>query len=165
MDKLPIRLLVASRPEPHIREVLEREDTLTICTHSVLSADKSAYEDVRIYLRDEFSRIHSVYLARGIDLGPVWPAPAEVDHLVRQSSGAFIYATTIIRFIDDESVYPVHPVDRLMSVLSLDSRSTAPLDDLYTEILSVTPHEPQQLLILHASWRGAFDPNLMMDPE
>ncbi|KAJ7678421.1 hypothetical protein B0H14DRAFT_2488800, partial [Mycena olivaceomarginata] len=64
------------------------------------------------------------------------------------SSATFIYATTVIHFIDDEYH---HPADRLNSVLELDPLSTAPLDDLYTQILSLVPQEQeeQQLRILH----------------
>jgi hypothetical protein len=56
-----------------------------------------------------------------------------------------------------------HPTDRLESVLGLDPRSTAPLDVLYTEILSVLPPMPQQLRILHAVWQHGLERN--MDPE
>ncbi|KAJ7478115.1 hypothetical protein FB451DRAFT_181805 [Mycena latifolia] len=159
---LPIRLLIASRPEPHICEILEREVTSAICRHYLLSVDNSARQDIRIYFQDEFCRIYTEYTARGINLGPGWPTPEEIEHLVNTSSGVFIYATTIIRFIEDEYN---HPADRLASVLSLKPRSTAPLDDLYTEILSVVPCEPQQLRILHTIWQGTKDYNLTMDPE
>ncbi|KAJ7478210.1 hypothetical protein FB451DRAFT_182604 [Mycena latifolia] len=160
--RIPIRLLVVSRPEPHIREVLEMQNASMICRHFELSANQSALHDIRTYLRNEFSRIKTEYMARGIELGPVWPAPLTIEHLVTKSSGIFIYATTVIRFIDDEYS---HPEDRLVSVLRLDPRSTAPLDDLYTEILSVVPQEVQQLSILHAIWRGTLDEYLRMDPE
>ncbi|KAJ7478124.1 hypothetical protein FB451DRAFT_181850 [Mycena latifolia] len=156
---LPIRLLVASRPEPRIREILEREVTSAICCHYLLPVDNSARQDIRIYLQDEFSRIYTENMARGLDLGPMWPTPEEIEHLVHKLSGVFIYATTVIWFIDDEYS---HPADHLASVLSLDPRSTAPLDDLYTEILSVMPHEPQQLRILHAIWQGTKDSDFIL---
>ncbi|KAJ6488323.1 hypothetical protein DFH09DRAFT_1003898 [Mycena vulgaris] len=157
--QLPIRLLIASRPEPHLREVLEKEDTFTICRHLALSADNSAFDDIRKYFLDEFSRIHSESMDRGIDLGSDWPSPDAVNQLVGTSSATFIYATTVIRFVDDEYH---HPADRLQSVLDLDPQSTAPLDDLYTQILSVVPQEQgtQQLHILHIIWC-----NILVDPE
>ncbi|KAJ6551008.1 hypothetical protein DFH09DRAFT_1039056 [Mycena vulgaris] len=157
--QLPIRLLIASRPEPHLREILEKEDTFTICRHSALSGDKSAFDDIHKYFLDEFSRIHSESMDRGMDLGSDWPSPNAVNRLVRTSSATFIYATTVIRFVDDEYH---HPADRLQSVLDLDPQSTAPLDDLYTQILSVVPQEQatQQLHILHIIWR-----NILVDPE
>ncbi|KAJ7450147.1 hypothetical protein FB451DRAFT_1286239 [Mycena latifolia] len=159
---LPIRLLIASRPEPHIREILKTKEPSMICRHLFLSADDSAHQDIRIYFRDEFCRIYNTDRNRGINLGPSWPTPEEIKCLVKKSSGIFIYATTVIRFIDDEYS---HPADRIASVLSLDPQSTAPLDDLYTEILSAVPHGPQQLRILHAIWQGTKDDNLRMDPE
>ncbi|KAJ7266157.1 hypothetical protein C8J57DRAFT_961261, partial [Mycena rebaudengoi] len=73
--------------------------------------------------------------------------------LVRKSSGIFVYATTVIRYIDRRCY---HPDDRLQSVLSLDPDSTAPLDDLYTAILSAVPHAPQNLGILYLIWRRGF---------
>ncbi|KAJ6531523.1 hypothetical protein DFH09DRAFT_139072 [Mycena vulgaris] len=157
--QLPIRLLIASRPEPHLREILEKEDTFAICRHSALSADHSAFDDIRKYFLDEFSRIQSESMDRGINLGSGWPSPDAVNQLVRTSSATFIYATTVIRFVDDEYH---HPADRLQSVLDLDPQSTAPLDDLYTQILSVVPQEQagQQLRILHIIWR-----NILVDPE
>ncbi|KAJ6488755.1 hypothetical protein C8R45DRAFT_992821 [Mycena sanguinolenta] len=148
---LPIRMLICSRPDPHLREVLETAQTSAICRHLALSCDKSAYEDIRTYLRDEFSRIHSEYRTRGIDLRAPWPSAEELEYLVRKSSGIFIYATTVIRFVGDEYS---HPVDRLDSVLALDPQSTAPLDDLYKQILSLVPHSWQHLQILHVIWTG-----------
>ncbi|KAJ7473112.1 hypothetical protein B0H11DRAFT_1918976 [Mycena galericulata] len=159
--QLPARILICSRPEPHLREVLETPETSGICRHSTLTADEAAYDDIRLYLRNEFSRIHSEYASRGIDLGAPWPAPGALDHLVWQSSGVFIYAATVIRFVDDEYS---HPTDRLDSVLRLDPQSTTPLDDLYTQILMALPHNEQQLRILHAIWRRPPE-GLWMDPE
>jgi hypothetical protein len=160
--QLPIRILITSRPEPYLREILQAEETFGICRHSELSADAAAYDDIRAYLRDEFSAIRSKYIARGIALGDIWPPPEALAHLVRKSCGIFVYATTVIRFIDDEYS---HPTDRLESVLSLDPQSTAPLDDLYTRILSALPQKPQQLHILHAIWQGTLSFSRGMDPE
>ncbi|KAF7357707.1 putative nwd2 protein [Mycena venus] len=148
---LPLRLLTTSRPEPHIREILEAEDTLSICHHSILQADQSAYNDIRTYLCDEFSRINSEYKDRGVDLGAVWPASDALEHLVAKSSAIFVYATTVIRFVDDEYS---HPIDKLEALLKLDPTSTAPLDDLYAEILSVIPQDARALRILHSIWQG-----------
>ncbi|KAJ7915203.1 hypothetical protein B0H13DRAFT_2456825, partial [Mycena leptocephala] len=158
---LPIRILVVSRPEPHLREVLETQEALRMCRRVQLCADKSAYDDVRIYLQDEFTRIYSQYSARGIDLGAPWHPAGALDYLVQKSSGIFIYAATVIKFIDDEYF---HPDDRLASVLQLDPESTAPLDELYTEILSIVPQESYiVLLILHSISTARF--SMPLDPE
>ncbi|KAJ7210049.1 hypothetical protein GGX14DRAFT_534821 [Mycena pura] len=96
-QQLPMRLLISSRPEPHICEVLETEEALAICRHFGLSADDRANEDIRTYLRDQFSRIHSDCLAGEINLGAAWPPRDAIESLVTRSSGAFIYATTLRR--------------------------------------------------------------------
>jgi hypothetical protein len=157
--QLPLRLLVASRPEPHIRDLLEGEGMPSLCRHVLLSADKSAYDDIRTFLRAEFSRIRDKFVKKGVGLEKTWPSEETLEHLVKKSSGIFVYAKTVICFIDDEYV---HPADRLASVLSLDPSSTAPLDDLYTQILSVLSHEPEELRILHAI---AHPNGLYSDPE
>jgi hypothetical protein len=49
--------------------------------------------------------------------------------------------------------------------MNLDAQSTAPLDDLYTQILSVVPQEPQTLRVLHAVWRTTLPRSANLDPE
>ncbi|KAJ7190184.1 hypothetical protein GGX14DRAFT_382464 [Mycena pura] len=144
--ELPMRTLIVSRPEPHIREVFGIPENSQICHHLELSADRTAYEDIRHYLRDEFNKIHSDCLKQGIDLRPMWPSPDVLDDLVIKSSGTFIYASTVARFISDQYT---HPQTQLISVLNLEPKGTSPLDDLYTQILSVIPQEDQSLRILH----------------
>lgn len=145
--ELPIRLLISSRPEAHIREILQCDEASVTCQGLELIADQAAYDGIRKYLRDEFNRVHVQNRSRGVDLGAVWPNPEVLEHLVRKSSGIFIYAATVIRFVEDEYS---HPIDRLDAILTLDPKSCAPLDDLYTQILSAagTP-EDQQLRVLY----------------
>ncbi|KAJ6565867.1 hypothetical protein DFH09DRAFT_1472612, partial [Mycena vulgaris] len=161
-QRVPLRILISSRPELPLREILETPETFSACRHFALAADASAYDDIRTYLRDEFNRMYSEYKSRGINLGAGWPSEDALEHLVTASSGTFIHASTVIRFIDDQYS---HPVDQLDSVLRLDPRSTAPLDDLYTQILSVIPQEPKQLRVLHAVCTRTLSPDLGMDPE
>ncbi|KAJ6530458.1 hypothetical protein DFH09DRAFT_1410981 [Mycena vulgaris] len=160
-EQLPIRLLICSRPEPHLREQFNMEQTSAMCSSVVLSADDLAYDDIRTFLQDKFSAIDSESRSRGIHLGDPWPSPHALEHLVHKSSGIFIYASTVIRFVSDEYS---HPGDQLDRVLSLDLQSTAPLDDLYTEILSLVPQSSQNLRILHVLWKGTTI-FLQLDPE
>ncbi|KAJ7494851.1 hypothetical protein B0H11DRAFT_919998 [Mycena galericulata] len=166
--KLPVRVLITSRSEDHIRRILKTDDTLEICRHIELSADASAYEDIGAYLRDGFSGIRSEYSDTGIDFGNEWPPPDALDHLVTKSSGIFLYATTVIRFVGDEYANPPDPRDRLNLVLSRDPQSTTTLDALYTQILSVIQQQlqPQQLCILHCIWQATLGgASLQLDPE
>ncbi|KAJ7896632.1 hypothetical protein B0H14DRAFT_2678140 [Mycena olivaceomarginata] len=120
---LPARVLIASRPEPHLREVLQAGENFDFCRHLELRPDKSAYADVCRYLCDEFLRIRHLHTSRGIPLETDWPGQDSINHLVEKSSGTFIYAATVLRYIDDEYS---HPAERLDDVLRLDPQSTTP---------------------------------------
>ncbi|KAJ7351476.1 hypothetical protein DFH08DRAFT_694499 [Mycena albidolilacea] len=50
-----LRILIASRPEPHIREIFERPFAKPFSRNLIIAR---AFADVEKYLKDEFSRIH-----------------------------------------------------------------------------------------------------------
>jgi hypothetical protein len=70
-----------------------------------------------------------------------WPSWEIIEMLVDKSSGYFIYASTVIKFIDDKYS---HPKERLAVVQHLaPTNSEAPfgaLDQLYIQILSQVPN-------------------------
>jgi hypothetical protein len=78
-----------------------------------------------------------------------WPSPEIIEDLVDNSSGYFIYASTIIKFIDDKNF---RPTERLAVIMGMaEPRFGAPfaaLDQLYTQILSEVPAWSQLLKIL-----------------
>ncbi|KAJ7230282.1 hypothetical protein GGX14DRAFT_329634, partial [Mycena pura] len=142
-------LLVASRRETHLCEIFDAVSTSVICSYKNVDTDKTARADISTYLEDEFSRISSEFLARGVALGIGWPGAEVQEQLVRRSCGVFVFAKTVIQFIDDGRFS--HPADRLAAVMAGSPDSTTPLDDLYSTILSVLPYEPLTLRILHAA--------------
>ncbi|KAJ7614371.1 hypothetical protein FB45DRAFT_253670 [Roridomyces roridus] len=144
---IPIHILICSRSESHICEILEASENSDICRDFPIRAGLSADADISRYLTDEFTRIHRAHTRRGITLDDDWPGKATIRKLVVRSSGTFIYASTIVRYVDDDYS---HPADRLDAVLSLDPCSTTPLDDLYTQILSVIPNRAILVRVLHA---------------
>jgi hypothetical protein len=78
-----------------------------------------------------------------------WPSPEIIDDLVEKSSGYFIYVSTIIKFIDNKNF---RPTERLAVITGMaEPRFGVPfaaLDQLYTQILSEVPDQPQLLKIL-----------------
>jgi hypothetical protein len=69
-----------------------------------------------------------------------WPAPDILDMLVWKSSGYFIYAATVIKFIDDEYSRPSKQLDIIQNLVSHDSESPfKALDQLYHHILLGVP--------------------------
>ncbi|KAJ6448164.1 hypothetical protein C8R45DRAFT_948154 [Mycena sanguinolenta] len=98
---IPLRFIVASRPEAHICEVFHLPLYLDVHRFNV----EQSFADVHKYLRDEFSRIHREHRTMASVPHP-WPSPDLLDDLVEKSSGHFIYAATIIKFIDDKNYRP-----------------------------------------------------------
>ncbi|KAJ7118236.1 hypothetical protein C8R44DRAFT_878850 [Mycena epipterygia] len=142
----PVQFLIASRPEPHISEMFHAPPLDKL--HCPINVEQS-FEDIRKYLLDEFTRIlreHHTTMAR---VSKPWPAAEDIDHLVWKSSGYFIYASTVITFIDDKNFRPSDRLDIIMGLAEPDLESPfAALDQLYTQILSDAPGRPRILRIL-----------------
>ncbi|KAJ7911748.1 hypothetical protein B0H13DRAFT_1614251 [Mycena leptocephala] len=136
-DPNTFRFLIASRREAYIREIFEEP-----CFDGILDSvnAEQSFEDVRNYLRDEFARIHREHRDTMDSVRTPWPSPEILDFLVQKSSGYFVYASTVIKFIDDKYF---RPTDRLAAVQSLTPTvSDAPfaaLDQLYLQILLEVP--------------------------
>ncbi|KAJ6551962.1 hypothetical protein B0H19DRAFT_1159485 [Mycena capillaripes] len=135
---LPLRLFIASRPEPHISKAFSSPGFAGF--HFSMNINQS-FDDVHRYLEDQFARIYRDHHETMAEIPLPWPSVAVLDHLVKKSSGYFIYAATVIKFIDDEDCRPTERLDIVMGAASSDSEDKAPfwaLDQLYFQILSQT---------------------------
>ncbi|KAK7050116.1 hypothetical protein R3P38DRAFT_1737220 [Favolaschia claudopus] len=141
-----LHILIASRPEPHIRTVVldpsgSPWDSLEI---------QGSFEDIQLFFRDEFKRIHQTHEAmRGI--AHTWPPYEAVNTFVYHSSGHFIYAATVIRFIEDPDWNPRERLDIILGLAEPDPLSSSPfaaLDQLYMQILVAIPNQTRLLHIL-----------------
>ncbi|KAJ7702908.1 NACHT domain-containing protein [Mycena olivaceomarginata] len=145
-NSIPLRFIIASRPEAHIREVLDSPPFLDVRRFNV----EQSFDDVRKYLCDEFARIHREHRIMANVPSP-WPTPDILDKLVWKSSGHFIYAATIIKFIDDKNY---RPIQRLGIVQDNNTAGSASafnaLDQLYMAILGSVPRQAELAPILRA---------------
>ncbi|KAJ7195857.1 NACHT domain-containing protein [Mycena rebaudengoi] len=145
-DLFPLQFLIASRPEPHIREIFQ--GSLFHKIHHSFNVDQS-FEDVRTYLEDEFVRIHREHHETMAGVSSPWPSQEIIEYLVDKSSGYFIYASTVIKFVDDRNFQPTEKLEALTGTSHLESPFSA-LDQLYTQILSTVPSHHRLLPILRA---------------
>ncbi|KAJ3536815.1 hypothetical protein NMY22_g5868 [Coprinellus aureogranulatus] len=141
----PFRFFVVSRPERVIQEFFAlKADRIT---HKLFLDNKyDPDSDITLYLTAKFAEIRRRY-----HLPSSWPSQADLRTLVETASGQFIYASTVIRFLQN----PKHPdpQDRLRAILDWrfqDADALKPLDALYTRILMSSP-DPH----LSARWLGA----------
>jgi hypothetical protein len=122
LSQFPFRLLFASRPEAYIQAIFARRGIVeNACV--IALCDFDAHCDVRQYLQ---SHLSNVQIARGLPAS--WPSHADLDQLARQSEGIFIYASTLVKFVNDEYDDPQR---RLQIALSAHNG----LDTLFDQVL------------------------------
>ena len=134
--RFPLRFLISSRPEPLIQETFNM-DTMKRITHAlVLDETFGPNDDIRKYLEDEFSRI---FTGRRISVSP--PEADIINRLVSNASGQFVYASTIIKFVDNRDRNPRKQLDVILKHRRASSSSPYTLlDQLYIQILSQQPN-------------------------
>ncbi|KAF6749720.1 hypothetical protein DFP72DRAFT_1013926 [Ephemerocybe angulata] len=132
----PFRLFIASRPELVIYNALQPAGFLYQSTLRIdLNEDYNPDSDIERYFRRRFWEI----VQRSTDprITASWPGQDVMDTLIMYASGQFIYAATVIRYLQEPRG---SPVDRLETVLSSAPQSRlkplATLDALYHKILT-----------------------------
>ena len=135
VHKLPLRFLVGCRPESHIRDSFDQESLYTITHRVVLDETFNPGRDIWVFLRDGFAKICAVNPILS-HLEQPWPGEGIIALLVQRSSGQFIYAATVLKFVGADFC---SPTKQLALVLKPDSTAFSDLDQLYTQILSVYP--------------------------
>ena len=160
VHKLPLRFLIGSRPESHIRDSFDQASLYTVTRRVVLDETFNPRRDIRVFLNDGFEKI----CAKNSILSHVekpWPAEGIIDLLVQRSSCQFIYAATVLKFVGADFC---SPRKQLALVLTPDHTALSDLDQLYTQILSVYPSAVnivQVLGIITAS--GSNSPEVIED--
>ena len=135
VHKLPLRFLIGSRPESHIREIFDQDSLYTVTRRVFLDETLDPGRDIKVFLQDGFAKM----CAKNSILAHVeqpWPEEGIVDLLVQRSSGQFIYAATVLKFVGADFC---SPTKQLELVLKPDPTAFSDLDQLYTQILSVYP--------------------------
>lgn len=122
-----IRIFVTSRPELPLRAVFERSNNHRSLVLHELSRTVVG-EDIRVFLKDEFSRIRASRQVSG-----EWPGDDVLETLARRAVPLFISASTICRFVD----HPVLlPEDRLLTLLEDPAaNSGSQMDKTYLPVL------------------------------
>ncbi|KAJ6560119.1 hypothetical protein B0H19DRAFT_902444, partial [Mycena capillaripes] len=133
---LPLRFFIASRPEPHISGIFG--STGLAGSHCPVNIQR-LFDEVRLYLKNNFAKICQKHEETMAMVSQPWPSPADLEHLVQKSSGYFIYASTVIRFIDDKNFQPTERHKVIMGIPAESPEDESPfgaLDQLYIQILS-----------------------------
>jgi hypothetical protein len=159
---LPFSFLIASRPEQKIREAFD-DPIMNLLTVRLILDDKYLPgEDIRIFLTSRFGDIKRRHPSR-TSLS-AWPSDEDVQRLVEKSSGQFIYASTVIKFIDSHRHWPPDRLHIIFGILPRGKTTPfAEMDALYSHILSAASDNIEKILdiftilvflrISHHDWR------------
>ncbi|KAF5314421.1 hypothetical protein D9619_011993 [Psilocybe cf. subviscida] len=145
----PFIALISSRAEPHLMRSFNTIHAQVARLY--LDANNfSSSDDIRRFVTGEFKEIKETHhLARTLDAD--WPSTADIESIVRKSSGHFIYATTVMRFIQTSPESPVLSLEKVEGVRPVENDSPfAQLDAIYTHILAKARNWPRTREILAA---------------
>ncbi|KAI3616867.1 nacht and wd40 domain-containing protein [Moniliophthora roreri] len=134
----PWIFLVFSRPEPQIRCAFAPFGT--ILTELAMTSSPEARRDIRKYFVNQFAKLRREHPALQ-DEDASWPGNNSINQLVDRADGQFVFAATVIKYIETCNVFLEMPQDRLDTIIRIyvDSDLDSPysdLDLLYLEILS-----------------------------
>ncbi|PPQ74655.1 hypothetical protein CVT26_005525 [Gymnopilus dilepis] len=134
---IPIKFLVSSRPEWHLEAAFSNYDK-KLLFH--LDLDKVfCNDDILIFFQDKFEEIRRSHPSRAT-LPPDWPNPDILSTLVRNASGQFVYAATVMKYVGSTRRPP--PISRLQTVLGMREYKPGVSPPIY--ILQPTYREPNK---------------------
>lgn len=126
-------VIIASRPEVDIRTEFACPYNHSI-THFLRLQDYDGTSDIRDYLCDEFCSIRDTHPAKH-SIPFDWPLEKVLEVLVENSSGSFIYPSTVVKYVRNPRRNPVAMLDDVLSLQVTNSNPLAELDALYHLIL------------------------------
>ncbi|KAF8198425.1 hypothetical protein BJ912DRAFT_829606, partial [Pholiota molesta] len=137
---IPVVFLVASRREPEIEAAFTRDEASDLAL--TLPLDNSDIEqtsdDIRHFLFDKFRDIKETHLLKRY-LPIDWPPASSVEEIVSKSSGQFIFASVVIKYLSSPRANPAHQLEVIHGIRLRHPSSQNPfahLDALYQHIFS-----------------------------
>ncbi|KDR70107.1 hypothetical protein GALMADRAFT_76504, partial [Galerina marginata CBS 339.88] len=97
-NSIYLMFMFSSRPEQEIRLTFSTSAFEGVTTRIALADTYQSEADIRIYLEGSFSEMKKTHLQKEL-IPPTWPETNDISSLVDKSSGQFIYAATVIRYI------------------------------------------------------------------
>ncbi|KAF8817188.1 hypothetical protein BYT27DRAFT_6948895 [Phlegmacium glaucopus] len=160
----PILFLVASRPEQDIRDIFN--STLLAPTTARLALDDSYLpdNDIEVFLKSRFDDIKKDH-ELGELLPSSWPSASQIQRLVQKSSGQFIYASTVMKYVNSPRHRPTQRLDVIFGITNPGNDTPfAELDALYLHIFSSVREIDKVLEVLWVLLLLTIHPTTGMTP-
>ncbi|KAF6758674.1 hypothetical protein DFP72DRAFT_178850 [Ephemerocybe angulata] len=145
----PFRVLLSSRPNFWIQSSLSKQGQ-GLTTKLFLDDSFDPNGDIRRYFEVKFAEIWARYSR----LPANWPGEEVIRLLTQKASGQFVFAFTILAYIESGARHPGEMLERVLgwpSTTDVENPFASPLDSMYTSILE-SSNGPSSLPVkwLHA---------------
>ena len=134
---LSVEFFITGRPEPRIRTGFRLPLLVPLTKIFLLHEVKlsTVDGDIRLYLQEKLTAVSK--RRSDLDLSDPWPCDEDLTTLTKKSSGLFIFASTLVRFIESEYHDPNEQLQLIIaSPDSTTHEGRAGIDLLYTQILA-----------------------------
>lgn len=111
----PFRWAFFSRPEAHIETTFSKADNLPYCHTTYLPVSREIDGEIKLYLQAGFENL---IRCRNLHIPLPWPSESQMKMLVNAAAGLFIYAATVLRFVDMSSPDPNEPLNAILDIVS-----------------------------------------------
>ena len=102
-----------------------------------ISLDETFNPDdgIWVFLHAKFGEL-KVNRPSGLRRPDKWPSEGDIQHIVRKSSGRFIYAATVMKFIDSHRHPPIKRLEIVLGTAASSNKDSpfAELDALYQQL-------------------------------
>jgi len=147
-DHVKLRFLIASRPEPQIRARFITQPLSRRHFPIELDGDYETRKELLQHLRIGFEDIFMRQCDLMFGVRSPWPSKEQLEDLADRASGQFLYASTVLRFVDSDDTHPVHRLELILSRQPGSIAAFSSMDDLYTLILESCPRQEALALVL-----------------
>ncbi|KAF8184234.1 hypothetical protein BJ912DRAFT_975450 [Pholiota molesta] len=116
--KVPLFILVSSRPDPPIRDSFNSYDLRELIYTIVLDETYLPDAEIKRFFWTKFENIKQHHPLRTY-IPANWPSSQMIQALVQRAAGHFIYASTIIKYVDSPQHRPVERLDGVLRILGV----------------------------------------------
>ena len=131
-----VKFFITGRPEPRIRSGFRLRSLLPITEVLKLHEVKpeAVDNDIKLFFQTQLTNLAEN--RSDCDSTGDWPSSSDIDILCKKAAGFFIYASTVVKFVESKNHKPAKQLNHIVSLpqnTSHEGRSG--IDLLYTQVL------------------------------
>jgi len=128
------KFFVTSRAEHDIETAFDHPDFTEHLSRLNLRRDLDSYRDIHTFLRDRFAKLRAGHRLKS--QLQAWPPEEALRTILFRSSDHFIYATTVMKYIEADYADPRRRLDDILRLSSTSQNPYSDLDAVYHQVLT-----------------------------